>query len=525
MSQADLVADSINWPEKAADLARELRFEASLKEALPPNAPRPQDWPKCWLIACSGGADSTALLLCLAGQFPEKIAAGDLKVMHFNHQTRGAESDADAAFVQEMANALGIPFHLGRCSDFRQEPEPRPEEANEDRLRSWRQAFFQRVREAVSDGARCTLFTGHHADDVAETLLMAIARGSHPYGLASNPRPFAVRADHFVVRPWLSTSKRRLIAALCELDIPWREDASNHFMSPLRNRLRHHVIPAWLEASDRDVLAGAARFRRHLEELEELETFARGTAGLPTHDCASETFDFDSVRDWPVALIRQALNAWITGHAGIEAVPAGNLGESVLRAGLCFETLDVTLTPAWRLQLKKGSASLVRADSSVSTTELCEAPVDLRPGDLRTLTTNVSIACVEVELDAARRTSVRSGRLTGEEAVQAQMAYLDADAAQALLNDRQVVFQVRPWQAGDRYRPLNAPGTATLQDLFVNRKVPQMERRRLPVVSLAGQIVWVPGLPPAHDLRILPDSRRALRLTYTAGPQPSATGL
>jgi tRNA(Ile)-lysidine synthase len=79
-------------------------------------------------------------------------------------------------------------------------------------------------------------------------------------------------------------------------------------------------------------------------------------------------------------------------------------------------------------------------------------------------------------------------------------------------------FGVRSWLPGDRYRPLGAPGSAKLHDLFINRKIPAGRRLLLPVVCDGrGRIVWVPGLPPADEVKISNDSGVGLRLTYASG--------
>ena len=77
---------------------------------------------------------------------------------------------------------------------------------------------------------------------------------------------------------------------------------------------------------------------------------------------------------------------------------------------------------------------------------------------------------------------------------------------------------VRQWRAGDRYRPLGAAGAAKLQDQFVNRHIPRGLRGRLPVVCAGdGAILWVPGLPPAHEARIGEGTVLAVQLTYFTG--------
>ena len=76
-------------------------------------------------------------------------------------------------------------------------------------------------------------------------------------------------------------------------------------------------------------------------------------------------------------------------------------------------------------------------------------------------------------------------------------------------------WKIRRWRNGDRYRPLGAPGTAKLQDLFTNRKVASERRRQLPIICLMdGTIVWCPGLPPKEALRIGACTQQAFKLTY-----------
>jgi tRNA(Ile)-lysidine synthase len=85
-------------------------------------------------------------------------------------------------------------------------------------------------------------------------------------------------------------------------------------------------------------------------------------------------------------------------------------------------------------------------------------------------------------------------------------------------------FTARPWQAGDRFHPLGAPGSAKLQDLFVNRKVPVEKRGVLPVIcSGDGGILWVPGFAPAEDAKVTYSSTAGVQLTYRSGTSTLTT--
>ena len=134
---------------------------------------------------------------------------------------------------------------------------------SEAEARAARFDFFE--KEMRARGIR-TLWMGHQRDDVAETLLMRLARGSGAGGLAA-PRPVqAGPHGRTHLRPLLDLGKAEIIKALRAAEIPWREDATNAGRDYFRNRIRNAVIPAWSRASGRDALAGAARSRELLEE-------------------------------------------------------------------------------------------------------------------------------------------------------------------------------------------------------------------------------------------------------------------
>jgi tRNA(Ile)-lysidine synthase len=149
---------------------------------------------------------------------------------------------------------------------------------------------------------------GHQKDDVAETLLMRLARGSGAGGLAA-PRPVQAGPQGRIhVRPLLDLAKSEIVRALRAAGAPWREDATNAGGGYFRNRIRNSVIPAWSRAAGRDALAGAARSRELLEEddsaLEELvERLKPVTPG--------GKLDVRRLADQPRALARRALHRWL----------------------------------------------------------------------------------------------------------------------------------------------------------------------------------------------------------------------
>jgi tRNA(Ile)-lysidine synthase len=183
------------------------------------------------VAAVSGGADSVALLRALA-----EVFAGPLIVAHFNHGLRGDESDADAAFVAELAANLQVPCRLER-RDLRGESRGQNLEAAAREARySWL-TFVARSEDANF------VATGHSADDQAETVLFRLLRGTGLTGLRGIARQRRLSSDVRVIRPLLGVYRADIERYLKSLGQSWRQDSSNSDRRFVRNRLRHDLLP------------------------------------------------------------------------------------------------------------------------------------------------------------------------------------------------------------------------------------------------------------------------------------------
>ena len=185
-------------------------------------------------LAVSGGADSTALAVLMAGL--RKDYGFKAVVLHVDHGIR-PDSGEDATFVKRLARQLEMPFHGTRVTVARRRGESLEMAARRERL-----AFFARMTKRLKLDA---IATGHHADDVAETFLMRLARGSGAEGLAGLKRISRVDGITFM-RPLLDMRDSELKDFLRRNNIPWREDSTNTDISILRNKVRHVVLP-WLK--------------------------------------------------------------------------------------------------------------------------------------------------------------------------------------------------------------------------------------------------------------------------------------
>ncbi len=285
-------ASRVRWREVAEELGR-----AIPRDALHPAVVK---WAehgrrRTWGIAFSGGADSVALLLLVWAHWPAMRKR--LHALHFNHRLRGRASDADERFCRAVCRSLGVRFTCGKWKQARAD-------ASEAEAREARLAFFDAH-------VRC-VWSGHQLDDVAETMLMRLSRGSGVGGLAA-PRPVqSWRKGGVRLRPLLTLERDFLREKLEAAGACWREDASNAQANFLRNRVRAEVLENWKQVTrDRSLLRGVARSRELLEEDGvALDIWAQRV----TRVGVKGELDLQPLLALPTAIQRRALHLWLAHH-------------------------------------------------------------------------------------------------------------------------------------------------------------------------------------------------------------------
>ena len=208
------------------------------------------------LCAVSGGADSVYLLHRALEGAAERGCA--VYAAHYNHCLRGAESERDEAFVRGLCERLGVELAVGRgdVAAYAAEHGMGTEEA----ARTLRYEFL----EGAADSFGCErIATAHNADDNAETMLLALTRGSGIRGLAGIP-PRRGR----IVRPMLGITRAEIEAWLEEHGCAHVEDSTNASLDYSRNKLRALVMPV-LRSLNPEFSAAAGRASALLRSDEE----------------------------------------------------------------------------------------------------------------------------------------------------------------------------------------------------------------------------------------------------------------
>jgi tRNA(Ile)-lysidine synthase len=250
-----------------------------------------------YLIGVSGGRDSVALLHWLLNLGYEKLI-----VCHLNHQLRGRSSLADAGFVKKIAVKYHAEFELESANV--RAVATKQKMSIETAAREARYKFFAETARR----RKCkTIFLAHHADDLVETFLINLVRGAGTTGL-SGMREVSTRriddVDLAIVRPLLGVWREEIDCYLREHRIKFREDASNKNLNPLRNRVRHRIIPYLEKIFGRNIRPAIWRAAAIANEEE-----AWIDSQLP--DSSDIELSVAKLRALPVALQRRAIFKWL----------------------------------------------------------------------------------------------------------------------------------------------------------------------------------------------------------------------
>lgn len=210
------------------------------------------------LVACSGGADSIALLTFLRKQ--KNFLAIEIGCIHANHGLRGEESDEDERFVKTLCDNWNIRFHSKTLPI--QSILQRENGNLQDICRRERYHFFEQVME---EDNYTKLAVAHHADDQVESVFMGLTRGTRSNGMYSK-RQFG---NGELIRPFLSVTRKQIEQYLNEQHTTYREDSSNKKDTYTRNRFRHHIVPL-VQEENPNVAAAIIKWTQQQQQDEQL---------------------------------------------------------------------------------------------------------------------------------------------------------------------------------------------------------------------------------------------------------------
>jgi len=453
-------------------------------------------------VAVSGGADSVALLRILEN-LRDNLGI-TLLVIHFDHQLRGADSEADADFAAGLARRSGLDFAIAR-ENVAQAAQQRGWNL-EDAARRLRYGFFQRL---IEEGRATRIAVAHTADDQAETVLAHLFRGTGLPGLAG-----IYPCVGSVVRPLLVTRREQLRQFLRERNQSWREDATNRDVRRLRARIRQQLLPI-LERDFSPAIVG------HLNELARL---AR----------EEETFWSALVEDHFLARCKQTGDAVsIAIHDLLDPLssltqlrpPASALKDSASSRSLT-QRLIRRLYQELRGHFRDLAAAHVEQVIRLATQSSSGRRVELSGGIVAERTFNEIIFSRQ---NSGRRPTHRQETIPHSNAYQYVVSLPDRGATTVSIPELGTSFRLkvidwpsaerdtkregkvldaallrtplilRNWRPGDAYRPHGRRQTRKLKQMFLAGRIPGRERVGWPVLESGGQVIWARGMPAAGD--------------------------
>lgn len=418
------------------------------------------------LLAVSGGIDSVVLAkLCHQAGFTFGIA-------HCNFQLRGIDSEGDEIFVQELAQTYRVMYHVQR---FETKVFAKKEGiSTQMAARELRYRWFEDLRRTQRYDY---ILTAHHQDDLLETLLINLTRGTGLAGLHG-----ILPKNGHLIRPLLFATRTEIKAFLTQHQLAWREDSSNASSDYMRNRLRHDVIPILRELNP-NVSAAAAQLAERVKIVENILEHQNNLlrADIIQTDGSNQWIDIERLAQQiePLEFLAAQLNNFGFTYEQAKRIWARRNGQT----GQRFFSPTHTLTldrGRWLVHLTQ------EPDSTVYELDENDTEIGYAQGIL---------SWVKTEVDM-----MESNPAT---------AYFDADALRFPL-------RLRRWQPGDRFCPLGMKGKGKkISDFLVDAKVPSTLKDRIYVLESEGKIAWLVGFRTDDRFKINEKTTKAIKFTLT----------
>jgi len=501
-------------------------------------------------VAVSGGADSTALLRLLLDVRDELGIV--LSVAHFNHQLRGAESDADERFVAELAHHHDLEFHLGSgdTGAYAKEKQLSLEAA----ARDLRYTYFAQL--ASLDASRVAsldkVATAHTLDDQAETVLMRVIRGTGLRGLGGIYPRMVVEGETSddapettveIIRPLLQVRRLELEGFLHEIAQEWCEDASNRDPHFTRNRVRAQLLPL-LEREFNPSIT---------QNLSELAEIAR----------TEQDYWDNEVAGWVGTGIHWTAPEWARGASG----KANDLVQLRVETGLAPSQAQAASLPQPELERRLQEAGPLVMNAAVDLLWLLSEPRavqrrivkavgDLAGFPLEFRHVEEILEFAHHEGNSGKRLSLPLGwqlerkpqellfltpDLRTDERIPVDYTYSLPVPGRVTMPEVGIVLEalvipaaadfggynrdqlldpalvskelvVRNWRPGDRFWPAHTKAPKKIKELLQERHVTGGEKKRWPVVIVREEVIWLRGFALPAALQPKPDAVEAILL-------------
>ncbi len=481
------------------------------------------------LVAVSGGPDSVCLLHILV-RLREKLKV-ELHVAHLDHKLRGAESDADAQYVAQLAYQLGIPatVEARNVKDY----QARRRTSLEEAAREVRYTFLAEV--AKSLGTECVA-VGHTRDDNIETILMHLIRGTGTRGLRGLQPSSQWQSPEnslTIIRPLLQLSRQETADYCHRYELEPRIDASNLSLPPLRNRIRHQLLPL-LRSYNPGIAEALLRTARIAgDDLAFLDKEgSRLLASIAQRQGEAFVLDKEEFLELPAGLQRHLLRETIKGLLGsLKDIEARHI-EEIMAA--------LSKPAGKRLSLPGGLVFIIEYNRYLLAPESApQSPLPVIGGETvlripgetlfsgwRVTASILGSSQAEGKSEGALAPSETKTPLPLDKGKGIKGIGLINDSFTAYLNLEKVGVRtvVRCRQPGDRFQPLGMNQPKKLGEYMIDAKIPRAWRQQVPIVCSPEHILWVVGWQIDDRAKVTESTKQVLRLEFKQ-VSDSSTGI
>ncbi len=453
------------------------------------------------LVAVSGGADSLALLYGLHALRTQLNCK--LHIVHLNHCLR-PDADADAEFVQHHAARLEMP-----CTIQRAEVQRLVEEWKLSVEAAGRKARYQFYESVCTEVSATKVALGHHQDDIAETVLINLLRGSGTDGL----KGISPVRDTKFIRPLIGFTRQKIEAFLTSMGIVPRQDATNTDTRYLRNRIRHELIPRLENHYNPNIKTALIRTADVLgTESEYLDTTARTAFETCQIQDSQEIIALDREKfcQYHIALQRRILRQSVSKMLG---------AVSDLYFAHCAAMLNLIEgdAPNAVLLLPNG----LRFRRAYQRLIFDRKPIEIDSFSYPITTVGKTFMAVLNAEITAELGDVKSGGTPTlpDGKFEAIFDYQKLRKAFAEPSSEVIPLTMRNRRKGDRFQPYGMQGTKKIKDFLIDAKVPQQARDNIPLLVCGDVILWIVGHTTCESFKIEPHTQHYLYLSYASSDE------
>lgn len=417
------------------------------------------------LVAVSGGVDSVVLLDVLVD------LGYKCSVAHCNFHLRGQDSDTDEIFVKNIAKKYAIPLYIRHFDTVGEAKKSR--QSIEMTARNLRYEWFDLL---VKEFDFQAVAVAHHKNDLAETVLLNIVRGTGIRGISA----LKPKRDK-IVRPFLCVTRSEIESYAAEKKLDFRIDCTNSDVEIVRNRLRHNVLPE-MQKINSAVVEKICQFSEFASDAQKIYDYA--LQQIEKNIC----FEKNSLKHIDIQQLKKS------------PAPKTVLFEILKNYGFNSDIIENIYK---NLDLQSGKIFLSERYKIIKDRDfLILSKIENIDSQQFTIAENISFIKKPIEINF-------------EILDKKDIASLKMPENIALLDFEKLKFPLilRHWQIGDSFKPLGSNGVKKISDFFINQHISIAEKEKIWLLFSDEKLVWVVNYRIDDRFKIDKKTTKILKLT------------